>query len=84
MFVQYITREITEATSLIVIFLDSKLRRLNSQVAKLDWRLDSLYFQGLRIESHEARVAVKLLWSATVVYNKLICGIMALYLIHFT
>ena len=54
----------------LIIFLDSKLERLNSRVAKLDSRLDSRNFRGSRIESRvefrDSRVTVNLPLSGTV------------------
>ena len=54
----------------LIIFLDSKLERLNSRVAKLNSRLDSRNFRGSRIESRvefrNSRVTVNLPLSGTV------------------
>ena len=58
----------------LIIFLDSKLERLNSRVAKLDSRLDSRNFRGSRIESRvefrDSRVTVNLPSSGTVTLVK--------------
>ena len=54
----------------LIIFLDSKLERSISRVAKIDSRLDSRNFRGSRIESRvefrNSRVTVNLPLSGTV------------------
>ena len=58
----YFSRD--QSSSKLIIFLDSKLERSNSRVAKIDSRLDSRNFRGSRIESrvefHNSRVTVNL------------------------
>ena len=57
----------------LIIFLDPKLVRLNSRVAKLDSRLDSRNFRGSRIESpvefRDSRMTVNLPLSGTVLFS---------------
>ena len=57
----------------LIIFLNSKLERLNSRVAQLDLRLNSRNFRGSRIESRvefrDSRVTVNLPLSGTVSVN---------------
>ena len=64
-----------QSSSKLIIFLDSKLERSNSRVAKIDSRLDSRNFRGLRIESRvkfrNSRVTVNLPLSGTVQHQKL-------------
>ena len=64
----YFSRD--QSSSKLIIFLDSKLERSNSRVAKIDSRLDSRNFRGSRIESRvefrNSRVTVNLPLSGTV------------------
>ena len=64
----YFSRD--QSSSKLIIFLDSKLERSNSRVAKIDSRLDSRNFRGSRIESRvefrNSRVTVNLRLSGTV------------------
>ena len=64
----YFSRD--QSSSKLIIFLDSKLERSNSRVAKIDSRLDSRNFQRSRIESRvefrNSRVTVNLPLSGTV------------------
>ena len=64
----YFSRD--QSSSKFIIFLDSKLERSNSRVAKLDSRLDSQNFRGSRIESRvefpNSQVTVNLPLSSTV------------------
>ena len=64
----YFSRD--QSSSKLIIFLDSKLERSNSRVAKIDSRLDSRNFRGARIESRvefrNSRVTVNLPLSGTV------------------
>ena len=66
----YFSRD--QSSSKLIIFLDSKLERSNSRVAKIDSRLDSRNFRGSRIESRvefrNSRVTVNLPLSGTVQY----------------
>ena len=68
----YFSRD--QSSSKLIIFLDSKLERSNSRVAKIDSRLDSRNFRGSRIESRvefrNSRVTVTLPLSGTVIQNK--------------
>ena len=67
----YFSRD--QSSSKLIIFLDSKLERSNSRVAKIDSRLDSRNFRGSRIESRvefrNSRVTVNLPLSGTVCYG---------------
>ena len=64
----YFSRD--QSSSKLIIFLDSKLERSNSRVAKIDSRLDSRNFRGSRMESwvefRNSWVTVNLRLSGTV------------------
>ena len=64
----YFSRD--QSSSKLIIFLDWKLERSNSRVAKIDLRLDFRNFRGSRIESRvefrNSRVTVNLPLSGTV------------------
>ena len=67
----YFSRD--QSSSKLIIFLDLKLERSNSRVAKIDSRLDSRNFRGSRIESRvefrNSRVTVNLPLSGTVFFE---------------
>ena len=80
----YFSRD--QSSSKLIIFLDSKLERSNSRVAKIDSRLDSRNFRGSRIESRvefrNSRVTVNLPLSGTVVPGS--TALLPLYIVNWS